>query len=126
MTILHDLQNYKHVALKGSLLVFVFLLCIYLFSKNYFFAGLLIGSTLANINIFVLAYAAYRYIIFNASFYALSISLLFFLFLVSVSGFIVFYYAHLALGFAVGLSSPLLIGALIALKKAPPLDQQSF
>ena len=115
-----DLDNYKKLALKASLGLFVILFIGVLVTQNSLTIGLLIGSSLANINVFVLGRALYVFLITRVGGLALGWPLMFFLILSGVGLFLALFYPGFCLGFALGLTSPLVLGAVSAFYAARP------
>jgi len=113
-----DLDNYKKLALKAALGLFIILFICVLITQNSLTIGLLIGSSLANINVFVLGRALYDFLIRKIGGLALGGPLLSFLILSGVGLLLTLFYPGFCLGFALGLTSPLVLGALIAYKAA--------
>lgn len=109
-----DLENYKNLAVKAALGLFVVLFILVIVTQNSLTIGLLIGSSLANINVFVLGRAFYDLLIRKVGGLALGKPLLFFLILSGVGLFLALFYPAFCLGFALGLASPLVLGAIIA------------
>ena len=119
MTTKSDFENYKKIALKASFgLIFVLLILALLTKTNIIF-GILIGASLSCMNIFVLANSFYKFFIKKLGAGTLSSCVLFFLLLSSAGFYIVLNLPSLALGFALGLASPLIIGSAIALFERP-------
>ena len=114
MIIRNDLENYKKVALRAALFMFVILLILAFLTRSSVLIGVLIGSSLASINVFVLAIAAYNFLIKKINITALSWPLGFFLILCGVGFYLAINFPNLALGFAVGLTSPLVLASIIA------------
>jgi hypothetical protein len=116
----HDLDNYKKLALKASLVLLVILLVLALFLRSSLIGGMLIGSSLANINVFVLGRAFYDVVIKKAGSLALGSPVGFFMILCGVGLFLALFYPAFCLGFALGLTSPLVLGAFIAYRATRP------
>lgn len=110
----HDIDNYKKLALKASLVLLVILLVLALFLRSSLTGGMLIGSSLANINVFVLGRAFYDLAIKKVGSLALGRPVGFFMILCGVGLFLALFYPTFCLGFALGLTSPLVLGAFIA------------
>jgi hypothetical protein len=115
-----DLEIYKKITFKGSLGIFICLLILSCMANNFLMWGMLLGSSLANLNIFILSISMYELLIKQSGPLALSFPVLFFLFVTIIALVLAFYLPGLLLGFACGLTSPIILGVLIAYRAARP------
>ena len=113
-----DLENYKKCALRTSLGLLVLLFLLALMTRSSLIIGTLIGSSLANINVFVLGFAVYDLVFRKVGALALARPAGFFLILSGVGLFLALFHPTFCLGFALGLTSPLVLGAFIAYNAA--------
>ncbi len=121
---LKDLNNYRRISIRTSLVMVGLLLTATMLAWWWGLLWLLkpllgavVGSVLASLNMFALAYAFLVLVINNGSRWVLLWPIILFLSMCAAALVIALYQPDLLLGFALGLSTPLMIGAMITLDK---------
>lgn len=128
--VLKELTGYKKIVIKVSVIVYILISALMagayiLGARSLLFHGLgfISGFTLAVINVWALGYAGFNYFLKKGSRLLMLWPIATFL-LLSLAALGVAFYQKIALGFALGLASPVLFGFAIAFIPEHPLDQK--
>lgn len=120
----HEFQFYRRCFVKA---IFIFVvISLLLLTIGYFLSfGFFIGGLASFANLSALAFAYLRIVVQKKPLITLLWPLATFLFMCGAAGIIALKFSGLLLGFALGLTTPLIFGILVSFMAQNPVDQQA-